>query len=62
MTMENAHFTLAEIFDAFHRSSELCRPIWRASFEICCMALGLNPAREWERQVRRARQGDGELH
>jgi len=26
---------------------ELCRPIWRASFEVCCLAWGLIPVKEW---------------
>ena len=61
MSMENPHFTLHELFVAFHQTPEMSRPVWRASFDICCMAWELDPKREWERQCRSARNGDRAL-
>lgn len=62
MSMENPHFTLKELFAAFHMAPEMSRPVWRASFDICCMAYDLDPKAEWDRQQRSARHGKTHLH
>lgn len=62
MSMENPHFTLKELFTAFHTAPELSRPVWRASFDICCVAWDLDPKKEWDRQCRSAHHGKPELH
>ncbi len=62
MTAENPHFLLRELFAAFHQAPELSRPVWRASFDICCLAWDLDPKQEWERQTRSANTGLRHLH
>lgn len=57
MPPPTANLALADMFDAFHRAPDICRPVWRASFEVCCLSWGMIPAREWERLVKLKRQG-----
>lgn len=59
MTPPSASLALLEMFDAFHSAPDLCKPIWRASFEVSCLAWGMIPAREWERLVKLTRRAEG---
>jgi len=62
MSKENPYVTLKELFIAYTQAPELSRPVWRASFDICCMAWDLNPKKEWERECRAASTSRSNVH